>query len=253
MTTNASADFSDTLIGLETHDYDKAFYSVNQERLHAGTNEIILTFDDGPTPGVTNKILDILKENNIKATFFVIAKNAKAYPNLMERINDEGHIVANHSLTHKALHDSKSLIWRENLNNEIFGAHKILAPYMSGPIFYFRAPEGAWQRPYAGYLNTNGIGLQYIGPLLWDIGGVVAKNSSGKYIQAADWACWSKKISVDDCLAGYLYEARSKRGGVVLMHDLRQKSVELLQKFIPALYQNGFTFKTLDDVDWSKR
>ena len=253
ITTNVFADFSETIIGLENETQDKAFYNTNQQSLHSGTNEIILTFDDGPTPGVTNKVLDILKDHGVKGTFFVVAKNAQMYPDLMKRIHREGHIVANHSLSHKPLRDTTSSNWKKNLYNEIFGAHEILAPYMTGKHFYFRAPEGAWDKKYAGFLNSTGTGLKYIGPIFWDIGGDVAKNNKGQYLRAADWACWSKKISVDNCLAGYLYEARSKRGGVVLMHDIRQKSAEMLQRFIPSLKQNGFTFTTLDDVDWANR
>lgn len=253
MMSNAFADFSETILGGDSEVNDKAFYNYNQERLHIGKNEIILTFDDGPTPGVTNKILDILRDTGVKGTFFVIAKNAQAHPALMKRIFNEGHLVGNHSLSHKALRDTKSENWKKNLISEIYGAHEILIPYMTGPRFYFRAPEGAWEKQFAGHLNSTGLGLQYTGPILWDIGGEVAKNNKGQYIRAADWACWSKKMTVENCLSGYLYEARSKKGGVVLMHDLRQKSVEMLKKFIPALQQQGFTFGTLDDVNWNKR
>ena len=254
MTTNVFADFSETLIGFESHLQEKAFYADNLQGLHTGTSEIILTFDDGPKPGVTNKILDTLKDHGIKGTFFVIAKNAIAYPSLMSRIHREGHIVANHSLSHKALRDTTSANWKDKLFNEIFGAHKIIAPYLTSKNrYYFRAPEGAWNKNFAGYLNTTGLGLQYIGPIFWDIGGDVAKNNKGQYIRAADWSCWSKKMSVDSCLSGYLSEARSKRGGVVLMHDVRPKSAEMLEKLIPALKQNRFSFATLDDVDWYNR
>ena len=211
MTTSASADFSETIIGIDSKVQDKAFYNTNLQTLHTGTNEIILTFDDGPTPGVTDRILDTLKDHGIKGTFFVVAKNANAFPYLMNRIHKEGHIVANHSLSHKPLHDSTSANWKNNLFNEIFGAHKVIAPYLSGNRFYFRAPEGAWDRKYAGYLNATGLGLQYTGPVFWDIGGDVQKNNKGQYLRAADWACWSKKMSVDSCLEGYLSEARLKK------------------------------------------
>ncbi|MGZ3808503.1 MAG: hypothetical protein ACXVCE_10480, partial [Bacteriovorax sp.] len=115
--------------------------------------------------------------------------------------------------------------------------------------FYFRAPEAAWAQKYADFLNENDIGKQYIGPILWDIGGEL-EFKDGKFLQAADWACWSKKISVDDCLSGYLYEAKQRKGGVVLMHDLRHQSVELLTKLIPELEDRNFTFTTLNDVNW---
>ncbi len=253
MSASAFADFSQNPIGSNSNVSDKAFSEHNQERLHTGTQEIILTFDDGPTPGVTEKVLDILRDNGAKGTFFVVAKNAQAYPALMKRIVSEGHLVANHSYSHKALNDTNFFNRKKTVNTEILGAHEILAPYMNGQHFYYRAPEGAWDTRFAKYLNKTSVGQQYKGPVLWDIGGAVVTNSAGQYTQAADWACWSKKISIDDCLSGYLSEARSKKGGVVLMHDLRHQSAEMLEKLIPALQQDGFTFKTLDDVKWDSR
>ena len=253
MSASSFADFSHSQYGSANESQDKAFNKRNQERLHTGTNEIILTFDDGPTPGVTDKMLDTLKETGAKATFFVVAKNAQAYPALMKRILDEGHVVANHSLSHKALNDTKFFNWKKTVRSEVLDAHEILGPYMAnGQHFYYRAPEGAWDAKFADLLNQESIGQQYIGPVLWDIGGEV-EMKNGHFTKAADWACWSKKMTVEDCLEGYLYEARSKKGGVVLMHDLRSQSAVMLAKFIPALQKNGFSFKTLDDVDWASR
>ncbi|MGZ3789132.1 MAG: polysaccharide deacetylase family protein, partial [Bacteriovorax sp.] len=191
---------------------DKDFSKTNIEPIHQGHNEIILTFDDGPNPGVTNKVLDILLEHNIKATFFVIGKNAQEHPELMKRIVDEGHIVGNHSMTHTPLKNLDPILWKDKVKSEVLDAHEVILPYMTNNRhFYFRAPEAAWAQKYADFLNENDIGKQYIGPILWDIGGEL-EFKDGKFLQAADWACWSKKISVDDCLSGYLYEAKQRKG-----------------------------------------
>ena len=64
-------------------------------------NGIFLTFDDGPTPGVTEWILATLKRYNAKATFFVLGKNAEMYPDLHQRIIDEGHKIGNHTYSHQ--------------------------------------------------------------------------------------------------------------------------------------------------------
>lgn len=250
---NSFADFSGKIIGAEDNTQDKAFNKNNQERLHQGTNEIVLTFDDGPTANVTPKVLDVLRDYGIKATFFVVANNAKDHPAIMKRIVAEGHIVANHSLDHHALKDLSFFSWKKIVKKEVLDAHEILAPYMNnGKHFYFRAPEGAWDDKYAKLLNEDAVGAQYVGPILWDIGGEV-EFKNGQYVQAADWACWSKKMTIDECMSGYLYEAKQRKGGVVLMHDLRPQSVEMLIKLIPALQNEGFTFKTLDDVKWEGR
>lgn len=229
---------------------DKDFSIKNLGDIHIGHNEIILTFDDGPNPGVTNRILDILQDYNVKATFFVIGKNVIAYPELMKRILDEGHIVGNHSMTHYALKNLDPLLWEKKVRSEVLDAHEVIFPYMgNNRHYYFRAPEAVWAKKYAEFLNSDPIGKQYIGPILWDIGGEI-EYKNGRYVQAADWACWSKKISINDCMSGYLYEARLRRGGVMLMHDLRHQSVEMLSKMIPELEDRGFTFSTLNDVDW---
>jgi len=229
---------------------DKDFSKGSLERIHRGHKEIVLTFDDGPTPGVTDKMLDVLKKYNVKAAFFVVGANVKAHPSLMKRMVEEGHIVANHSMTHTALKDLSIFTWKKKVRAEVYDAHAVMGTYMTNSRhFYFRAPEGAWDPKYANYLNEDVLGKDYIGPVLWDIGGEV-EVVDGQYRQAADWACWSRKISVDDCLSGYLYEARKYKGGVVLMHDLRIQSVQMLEKLIPALEDENFTFRTLDDVTW---
>lgn len=255
LSVNSFAYFSQENLGDDLNINNKIFDQRNQERLHTGRNEIILTFDDGPTPGVTEKVLNILKQYGVKATFFVIAEKAIKSPTLMQRILDDGHIVGNHSLSHKALKDANLgfFNWKKIVRNEVLGSHEILGPYMSnGQNFYYRAPEGAWDSRFADLLNKDSIGEQYIGPILWDIGGAISIKN-GQYVEAADWACWAKKLTVADCLSGYLYDTHSKKGGVVLMHDLRRQSAEMLEKFIPTLIQNGFSFKTLDDIEWGKR
>src|SRR3954467_11978394 len=68
-----------------------------------GEHEVAITFDDGPDPKWTPKILDVLKERGLKATFFVIGKNCEDYPGLVERIVREGHEIGNHTYSHRNL------------------------------------------------------------------------------------------------------------------------------------------------------
>lgn len=253
MSFNSFADFSTQIIGKDSEQHNKDFNRNNIERLHQGLNEIILTFDDGPTPVVTNAVLDVLKTYNVKATFFVIANKAQKSPEVMKRILNEGHTVANHSLSHDPLKDLGPFSWKKKVKKEILDAHTLLLPYMKNSTnFYFRAPEGAWGEKFADYLNKDKVAKNYIGPVLWDIGGKVVLQN-GQYVQAADWSCWQKKMTIDECLTGYMNESKMHKGGVVLMHDLRIQSAEMLAKFIPQLLSEGFTFKNLDDVDWDSR
>jgi peptidoglycan/xylan/chitin deacetylase (PgdA/CDA1 family) len=73
--------------------------SMNTKKI-SGIKEVALTFDDGPSPECTKDLLEGLKERNVKATFFVIGEKAEAYPDLIKKIQDDGHIIGNHSYTH---------------------------------------------------------------------------------------------------------------------------------------------------------
>jgi hypothetical protein len=80
---------------------------------------VALTFDDGPNPNTTPQILDILKKNNVKATFFVIGKNAERYPEIIKRIMDEGHLIGNHSYSHIDFSRSSDAAIREEDKGKI--------------------------------------------------------------------------------------------------------------------------------------
>lgn len=225
-----------------------ADFSTDALRIPRAQNEIILTFDDGPTPGVTNKILNTLKKNHIRATFFVRADNASKYPELMSRIVNEGHVVGNHSYSHLVLNNLEFASWEQVLKTEVYKAHEIIAPYLTNSKnFYYRAPGGYWEPRFAKLLNENQVSKNYIGPIHWDIGGKL-EVSGGRLTKAADWECWSKKIPVGECLSGYIVATRQARGEVVLMHDLHPQTAEMLERYI-TLLGNGYTFRTLDDLD----
>lgn len=237
-----------------------------------GTKKIVLTFDDGPSGEATPVLLDILSIFNIKATFFVLGKQAKKYPEIMKRMRDEGHTIGNHSYSHDALNKKLYSDDIQALLHEVVNSDKEIRPYMvpSKPR-YFRAPYGAWTATHAAKLNSIASVQDYIGPIFWNVGGALSPNitvdpltgtPSGKRptsvddIQTgADWDCWtgSKKLnypalSVEICLAGYLKDIRRKQGGVVLMHDLTLNTVEMVSRLIPTLLREGYTFVNLEDI-----
>ena len=118
--------------------------------------------------------------------------------------------------------------------------------------FFYRAPGGYWEERFAKLLNSEDqVSKNYIGPIHWDIGGKL-EVSSGRLVKAADWECWSKRISVGECLSGYLIETRQAKGGVVLMHDLHPQTAQMLEKYISML-GSAFTFRTLDDLEWNNK
>lgn len=218
--------------------------------LHTGKKEIVITIDDGPTPGVTDKILDILKEEQIQAAFFIIGNKGKEHPMLIKRIEDEGHIIANHTFTHPILTTvmAKDPNWKNIVYQEFFETHDLLLPFtLKQHNWYFRAPGGAWKKEFADIINSEVDGLKTKGPLYWDIGGEI-KLQNGKYISSADWDCWKKNLSIGNCLEGYIHETLKLKGGVVLFHDVNQKSADLIAQYIQKMKSQSYKIISLENV-----
>lgn len=110
-------------------------------------NKILLTFDDGPTKAATQKIVSLLKANEIKATFFCVGNNIKKHPELTEKILEDGHTVANHTMNHKLL----TRMNREESVEELSSFNSLMEEKFNYDIIYFRPPYGRFN------LKTNGL------------------------------------------------------------------------------------------------
>ena len=222
----------------------------NIENLHQGRKQLVVTIDDGPTRGVTDKILDVLKKYNIQAAFFVLGSKVEKNTDLLQRMVDEGHIIGNHSMVHKNIGKISGNQTEERIRDAIIKSHKEIEPYMTiSDKWYFRAPYGSWQGVAAKVVNDSSYGGNYYGPLLWDIGGDLDA-SLFKVNRAADWGCWSKGWSVRKCLKGYINETEQKKGGVILFHDLKKNSVKLIERYIEEFSKrDDYQFISLDSVN----
>jgi len=216
---------------------------------HSGlrdTHNVALTFDDGPnfrTPAV----LDALKALNVKATFFIVGRMAKAYPKILARIASEGHLLANHSATHPLLSGEYDA-HPEMLLDQIREVNDQIAPLMKpGDEFFFRAPYGSWHSAHAEILNADPVLRNYTGPVYWDIGGEIMMHD-GYVMSAADWDCWHLHWTAEVCAKGYLREIRRKNGGIVLMHCIHSQSAALVEGIIPALVEEGYNFVRVDQI-----
>jgi peptidoglycan-N-acetylglucosamine deacetylase len=137
-----------------------------------GTKQVVLTYDDGPVHGTTEPLLDLLRDEHIRGTFFMIGQHASANPVLMRRIQREGHIIANHTEDHISLRRPEFAQNPQELVNEIALAHYAISPYLTpNQKLYFRAPEGDWRPAHAAILNSLPELRPYIGPVYWDEGG----------------------------------------------------------------------------------
>ncbi|MGQ0741501.1 MAG: polysaccharide deacetylase family protein [Alphaproteobacteria bacterium] len=212
-----------------------------------GSQVIALTFDDGPSPH-TPKILEALRRYNVPATFFIVGNMAKLYPDVLWEIAADGHLLANHSGSHKSLSRKRYGNNPELLIKELREVHDYIAPYMlPGDTLFFRAPYGAWRAARADTLNADPVLKHYIGPVFWDVGGATYVDD-GWVIASADWDCWHRGWKAQTCAKGYLREIDRKGGGVVLMHSLVPRSAQLVDEVVPVLLEQGYHFVRLDQV-----
>lgn len=119
--------------------------------IHKGKKKSVsLTFDDGPDPANTPAILDILKEKNISATFFVIGKKAEQHPELVERIYAEGHTLGNHSYSHSRF---LGFFSQSRLHHELVRSNEVIESITGQKPIFFRPPFGVTNPRYARVLK----------------------------------------------------------------------------------------------------
>ena len=121
--------------------------------------ELALTFDDGPNPEWTPRLIDLLAEHHVKATFFLVGRYAEAEPYLTRYIAESGHIVGNHSWSHPNL----AFTSRKKIRDELYRTKYALEQITGSPVRYFRPPFG-WRRPYA-LMEARELGMS---PVLWN-------------------------------------------------------------------------------------
>lgn len=182
--------------------------------------DIYLTFDEGYENGYTPQILDVLKEKNVKAVFFITMDYAKKEPELVQRMIEEGHIVGNHSVTHPSAGiPSLSL---EQQENEVMELHNYVKENFNYEMYLFRYPAGIFSEQSLGILDKCG----YTGVFWsfayhdWD-----PENQMG-YEEAL-------KKTVDSLHPGAVY----------LLHAVSSTNTAILSEFIDTAIAQGYTFK----------
>lgn len=198
-----------------------------------GKKRVFLTFDDGPSPVVTPLILDLLKQENVKATFFVLGNNARNYPDLIKREFNEGHYIANHGYSHKysSIYSSPEATLEEYNSTE-----KIIKDALGNQTYIsriFRFPGGS----NGGYYHD-------------------AKQNSKELLREngvvhLDWNCLSKDAeganSKETLLQNIIDTAGEKDSVVVLMHDANDKilTYETLKDIINYFRDQGYEFENI--------
>ncbi|MBX3211861.1 MAG: polysaccharide deacetylase family protein [Labilithrix sp.] len=202
---------------------------------------ISLTFDDGPGRR-TAELADYLAEHGVKGAFFINGSKVAGRQGAIDKIVGRGHLLANHTHNHKQL----TSLSGASVVKEIADTDLIIAQAQPQGPWVVRAPFGAWNAAVARSINASAM-RKYVGSVFWDQGGALTSTA------AADWDCWGKGVSVQRCGELYLNEIRTKRRGVVLMHDIHDKTVDMVKQILPTLIAEGYKFAALEDVPSVKR
>ena len=203
---------------------------------HSDTKRAFLTFDDGPS-SVTNTILDVLKQENVKATFFVLGSRVEAKPDVVKRIYDEGHYIANHGYSHvyENIYASPQAVLDEyNRCNEAV-KNAIGVPEYNSHLFRF--PGGLVGGKYA------------------DIKSQANELLKQNNIVHVDWNALNgdaetNDLSIDFELARLQETTQNKNSVVILMHDAPAKKVtaEALPQIISYLREQGYEFDNFHNI-----
>jgi peptidoglycan-N-acetylglucosamine deacetylase len=191
-------------------------------KLINGEKKIYLTFDDGPIPEVTEWVLDILKQENIKATFFCIGDNIKKHPEIFKRIISENHTIGNHTFNHLNGWKKTSTEYIENIQlcEEEILKHTNLKPKL------FRPPYGKIKKAQTSLLQK--IGYKTI---MWDV-------------LSYDFDI---NLNPEECLSKIL--KNTENGSIIVFHDSIKATKNLkivLPKAIQLLKKEGFIFDKIN-------
>ena len=182
--------------------------------------EVVLTFDDGPWPGTTPRILDALAHECVRATFFMLGRNAEARPELARRVLADGHTVAHHSYAHPLLDRIPAAAAQAEIDHGIAAVDRVLYGHAgAGPVTpFFRFPGFASQPAVLDWLA--GRGIVVFGADLW----------------ASDW----NRMTPAQELQLLMGRLRQNGGGIVLLHDTKAQTAAMLPLFLRALKREGY-------------
>ena len=180
-------------------------------------NRIALTFDDGPTPGVTEIVLEELGKRKLHTTFFMVGQRVLEAPELARRVATEGHEIGNHTFNHLKL----TTLSDQRVDEELQQLQETLGETVGFRPVWLRPPYGALRKNQAGIAERNNLGV-----VLWNI-------------DAHDWSQPGVDAIVETVLTG------AAAGSIVLCHDLHRQTAESLPQILDGLQERGFNFVTV--------
>lgn len=179
--------------------------------------KVALTFDDGPHPKYTAQLLDGLGKRKIRGTFFVTGENAELYPELIKRMNDEGHLIGNHTYSHIQLRQGN----RDKFREELVKTNQVIEALIGENVTYVRPPYGTWDKSFEKELNMI--------PVLWTI-------------DPLDWCCTDASCIIRKV------ESAVQENSVILLHDSYPSTITAALQIADDLQKQGYVFVTVEEI-----
>ena len=217
---NADALSTERVLVVDPATYPRVGRKHFPQTLPLKPKEVVLTFDDGPEPASTGRVLDALKRECVRASFFVLGRSAAAHPALVRRALQEGHTVAHHSFAHPLLNHMPVDAAEAEINHGFAAVDAALyGKAERSPVTpFFRFPGFASNQALLERLERRHIAV--FGADLW----------------ASDW----NPMTPAQQLALVLERLDSTRGGILLLHDTKLQTAAMVPEFLRALKGRGY-------------
>lgn len=191
---------------------------ISNGKAKEGQKRVALTFDDGPDPKTTERVLHTLEKYDAKATFYMLGSRVEYYPEIAEKVKDAGHEIGNHSWNHPDL----SKATHEKISSEIHDTASVIEEATGVKPASFRPPYGAFNEVVQQELDM---------PIaLWDV-------------DTLDWQHRNAQKMLE-----VIQEQIREDGSIILMHDIHPSTADGLDAVMQYLTDNGYTFVTVSEM-----
>lgn len=219
-------------VNVQKRDYSNGYFAVTGD---VQKKEVILTFDDGPSPEYTKTILQALKEVNAKAHFFELGKAVRLNPEITKLVAADGHMVGSHTINHYCIGNLKECghanggkqFSFDDAMTELKGGHQAVYDVLGYVDPIFRFPYGAASPELRAALKQASTAEFY-----WSI-------------DSEDW----KAQTNENLLRNTLAQLDAKGRGIILFHDIQRRTAEILPQLLRELYTRGYSVVQLQSAD----
>ena len=185
---------------------------------------IYLTFDLGYEAGYTEKILDVLKDNNIQAVFFITSHYVNTEPKLVQRMIDEGHIVGNHTVNHKSMPS----LTDEAITEEVMKLHQEIFEKYNYEMKYLRPPKGEYSERVLSLCGKLGYKT-----VMW----------SFAYVD------WDEKKQPSESEAMNKIISNLHNGEIMLLHATSRTNADIMDKMIKKIKEDGYEIRSIEEFE----